>query len=405
LLKLRDGTSSECGFETEEIMKPFHFPMPAASAPQPIWNGAPVVNAAQLGGIETSVLDNGPSRNVRIAWVNTGGGLRYKVVIDRGLDIADAEFLGQSLTWHSPTGITSPTPAYDDGYGWLRSFYGGLLVSCGPLNTGDPFTEKGHSYGLHGTHSNSPAEVEAIRNPDLATNSYEMSITGVVRTARVFGPNLQLRRTISSQLGEPTIYVRDAFRNIGNQSTPLAWLLHINVGYPLVEPRKSVFCYRGTVTPLAGSEEWYQSAATYKLAAPPLNTHRGAGEFCAYVNAEAAGDGVVTCGVVNTARELALRIRYPLDNFPRLVNWQHWGPNGSYAAALEPTNAGVEGRPTDAQRGWLQYLEPGEERTFACELTATCRRGDLEELLELNRGSAGAVLPTPYSLTYSETYA
>ena len=49
-------------------------------------------------GIETFVLDDGPGRGVRIAWVNTGGGLRYKVVIDRGLDIADAEFKGRSLS-------------------------------------------------------------------------------------------------------------------------------------------------------------------------------------------------------------------------------------------------------------------------------------------------------------------
>ena len=59
----------------------------------------PVMNVLQLGGIETSVLDNGSGRDVRIAWVNTGAGLRYKVVIDRGLDIADAEYMKQSLTW------------------------------------------------------------------------------------------------------------------------------------------------------------------------------------------------------------------------------------------------------------------------------------------------------------------
>jgi hypothetical protein len=60
-----------------------------------------VGNHAQIGGIETAVLDNGPGRGTRIAWVNTGAGLRYKVVIDRGLDIVDA-FHNQ----HSP----APTP-------------------------------------------------------------------------------------------------------------------------------------------------------------------------------------------------------------------------------------------------------------------------------------------------------
>src|SRR3989304_1472415 len=84
---------------------------------------APVLNPAQLGGIETSVLDNGPGRGVRIAWVNTGGGLRYKVVIDRGLDIADAEFMGQSLTWHSYGGVVAPQHAYNRALEWLRGFY------------------------------------------------------------------------------------------------------------------------------------------------------------------------------------------------------------------------------------------------------------------------------------------
>ncbi|HEY2760103.1 MAG TPA: DUF4432 family protein, partial [Pirellulales bacterium] len=183
---------------------------------------APVVNATQLGGIETSVLDNGPGRGVRIAWVNTGGGLRYKVVIDRGLDIADAEYLGQSLTWHSPTGITAPTPAYDQGLDWLWSFYGGLVVSCGPLNTGAPFTENGKSYGLHGTHSNTVATVESMINPDPARGQLEMSITAIVRTARVFGPNIELRRTISSRLGEAAIRISDQFTNRDNLPTPLA---------------------------------------------------------------------------------------------------------------------------------------------------------------------------------------
>src|SRR6476646_5695603 len=192
-----------------------------------------VLNSAQLGGIETSVLDNGPGRGVRIAWVNTGAGLRYKVVIDRGLDIADAEFLGQSLTWHSLGGVTAPTAAYDQGADWLWSFYGGLVVSCGPLNTGAPFIEDGKSYGLHGTHSNTAAIVESIVNPDPARGQLDTSVTGLLRTARVFGPNVELRRTISSRLGVPAISITDEFTNRDNQRVPLAWLLHIKFGYQL----------------------------------------------------------------------------------------------------------------------------------------------------------------------------
>ena len=66
-----------------------------------------VNNYTQIGGIETSVLDNGPGKGTRIAWINTGAGLRYKVVIDRALDIVDAFYNQYSLAWLSHAGVTT----------------------------------------------------------------------------------------------------------------------------------------------------------------------------------------------------------------------------------------------------------------------------------------------------------
>ena len=68
----------------------------AAKASELNWHNK-VNNYAQIGGIETSVLDNGLGKGTRIAWVNTGAGLRYKVVIDRALDIVDAFYNQYSL--------------------------------------------------------------------------------------------------------------------------------------------------------------------------------------------------------------------------------------------------------------------------------------------------------------------
>jgi hypothetical protein len=346
--------------------------------------GTPVLNAAQLGGIETSVLDNGPGRGVRIAWVNTGGGLRYKVVIDRGLDIADAEFLGQSLTWHSLTGDTAPSYAYQKGIDWLASFYGGLLVSCGPLNVGGPFEEDGVAYGLHGTHSNTPAILESVVNPDPRRGQFDMRITALVRTSRVFGPNLELRRTISSRLGVPAIHVSDEFTNRDDKPVPLAWLLHINFGYPLLEPESSTYCYRGKLTPLKGVD-WFREGSDYRGAPQPLEAHRGSGEYVTYIDPQADADGRVLAGVVNRKRGYGVKIEFSKHDYPRLVNWQHWGPDGSYVGALEPTNAGVEGRPTDAARGWLQHLAPGESRKMQCTISAVNSDTELHRLLDLNQ--------------------
>jgi hypothetical protein len=348
------------------------------------FNDVPVMNPLQLGGIETSVLDNGPGRGVRIAWVNTGGGLRYKVVIDRGLDILDAEFLGQSLTWHSPTGIVAPSHAYNRGMEWLRGFFGGLLTSCGPLNTGAPFVENGEEYGLHGTHSHSPATIEFITNPDPARGKHEMNITGVVKCARVLGPYIELRRTISSTLGEPTIRIYDQFTNRGNEPAPLAWLLHINFGYPLLEPGASTYCYAGQLTPRSDSTEWFAAGRDFRAAPPPQGAHRGRGEVFTYIDPPTDDEGNVVCGIVNRKRGFGVRITFPKADYPRLGNWQHWGPGGSYTGALEPMTGGVEGRPVDQQGGWGRTLEPGQTSEHRCTITATADAAELEALLRLN---------------------
>ena len=60
-------------------------------------------------------------------------------------------------------------------------------------------------------------------------------ITAVMKQHRVFGPNLELRRTISSTLGEPTLRVHDVVTNVGNAKTPHMLLYHCNYGWPLAD--------------------------------------------------------------------------------------------------------------------------------------------------------------------------
>src|SRR3954454_12516416 len=92
------------------------------------------INPAQLGGIEQYVIDDGAGRGVRALCVNTGGGLRYRVLADRGLDIDQAFFNQHSLAFLMFNGATAPTRALDRGLDWLKGFPGVLLTSCGPFN-------------------------------------------------------------------------------------------------------------------------------------------------------------------------------------------------------------------------------------------------------------------------------
>ncbi len=158
------------------------------------WKGK-ISNVKQLGGIETSVIDNGSGRGSRIAWVNTGTGLRYKVVIDRAMDIADAFYNQHSVAWLSALGVSAPQPFSNKGLDWLQTFGGGLLVTCELTHVGGPESDEFGERGLHGSISNTPAEIESIIQPDPMVGEMEMSITGRIKQTKIFGPSLELKRT------------------------------------------------------------------------------------------------------------------------------------------------------------------------------------------------------------------
>src|SRR4051812_27606384 len=171
---------------------------PTAVAP---FDTTKFVHRAQAGGIERYQIDDGAGRAVRALCVNTGGGLRYRVLVDRGLDIDQAFFNEHSLAFLTFNGATSPTRALDRGVDWLKGFPGGLLTSCGPFNIGGPGQDGSEEVGLHGTHSNSPATIESIVQPDPRNGRDEMRIVGRVRYGKLFGPCAELKRTITSRLG------------------------------------------------------------------------------------------------------------------------------------------------------------------------------------------------------------
>src|SRR3954468_11294350 len=157
-----------------------------------------LINVSQIGGIERYVIDDGLGRGVRALCVNTGAGLRYRVLVDRGLDIDHASFNQHSLVYLSHKGVTAPSRAYDQGLDWLKSFACGLLTSCGPFNTGGPATDSGETVGLHGTHSNSAASLEGVFQPCLTAADPLMTIVGRIRYGQLYGPCVELKRTIHS---------------------------------------------------------------------------------------------------------------------------------------------------------------------------------------------------------------
>ncbi len=322
-----------------------------------------ISNATQLGGIETAVLDNGPGRGTRIAWINTGTGLRFKVVLDRAMDIADAFYNKHSLAWLSHSGITAPQPFSNKGLDWLKTFGGGLLTTCGLSHVGGPETDEFGERGLHGQISNLPAEVESIIQPDPIAGKMKMSITGRIKESSVLGPNLELKRTISATLGESTIRIDDEVVNRGNMPAPHMLLYHFNFGWPLVDEGTNII-WQGKWLPREGStNKIYKEGNNYQRCPAPLADHSGTGEEVAMIDIDADNMGWSTCGLYNSNLGLALFLRFKKEQLPWLINWQHWG-KGEYVTGLEPSTNTLIGQAKARERNELIFLQPGESRKY-----------------------------------------
>ncbi len=337
-------------------------------------------NILQVGGIRTGTLDcvptaaGGGSQSCRVALVDTGAGLRFTVALDRGGDIIDAAYNQHGLAYLTPNGYRLPEHAYNAGFDWLRGWAGGLLTSCGPNYFGPPRTEDGKRLGLHGHHSNTPAAVEMILNPDPARGRSEMLLSMVIRDATMFGPVLEVRRKIQCTLGVPEITIYDQVTNRFNTRAAHNWLYHVNLGYPLVDAG-SKFVYRGKTQylglPVKGALNEPKLNALKKVC-EPLDEHRDNGERLLLIDNEPDGDGLCHAGLINAKLGLALELVYPAACLPRLANWQHYGP-GSYVTGIEPFSGSLLGKDADQHPKAAQWLEPGETKRY--QLTIKLHQG------------------------------
>lgn len=340
-----------------------------------------IINPAQIGGIETSVLDNGLAKGVRIAWVNTGTGLRYKVLIDRALDIAEAFYNQHSLAWLSYAGASLPKADAARDMEWLSSFGGGLVTTCGLAHIGGTEADEYGSRGVHGRISNTPALVESIIQPDITTGELDMSITATIKESSLGGPHLELKRSISSTLGQPAIRIHDVITNRGNEPAPHMCLYHCNFGWPLVDEGAHIL-WRGDQMNVGNDTDdlIFNEKNNFHQCLPPLGGHCGPRNAWAGMDVTPDKEGICTAGILNQPLGLGVVMRFKKTQLPWLTNWQHWGP-GEYVTALEPGTHPPIGQAKARKEGTLIYIEPGQSRTHDLEITVITDTDEIQKLI------------------------
>jgi len=341
-----------------------------------------ISNHTQLGGIETAVADNGLARGTRFAWINTGTGLRYKVVIDRAMDIAEAFYNEHSLAWISHAGTTAPQPLSNKGANWLKTFGGGLVTTCGLTHAGGPESDEYGERGLHGEISNIPAAIESIIQPDPLAGKMDMSITGRMMQSQALGTRLELKRTISGQLGEAYINIHDEVTNMGNTTAPHMLLYHCNFGWPLADEGTTIV-WKGDWQSRDGNPNnaIFSKEKDFHTCPAPMDDHSGAGEEAAFIDIAADDNGQCSCGLHNAQLGIAVSVRFSKKQLPWLTNWQHWG-KGEYVTGLEPGTNPPLGQAKARKQNTLLQIAPGETRTYDLRIEVLHQNESINQFLK-----------------------
>ncbi|MDD5728654.1 MAG: aldose 1-epimerase family protein, partial [Victivallales bacterium] len=297
--------------------------------------------AEQLGHIRVSTLDEGNGRGMRIIDVNNGSGLSFTVVPDRNMDIVETYFQGMPVAFRTPAGYVNGARFEPEKFGWLRSWAGGMISTCGLRNVGPPGSNPDSplepEWGLHGRINHQAAENLATRQY-WKDDKFIFSAGGTMREAGMFSENLRLEREISTVRGNNSIYLTDIVTNYGAASEILQILYHCNFGFPAISPGAEIEAVDHKLTPrdanaAAGLDCWNSFA----------EPEEGFAEQCFLHEIPAQENGFARIKLLNKAVNLIAELSWDTSTLPRLMQWKLQAA-GAYALGFEPTNATVAGR-------------------------------------------------------------
>ena len=329
----------------------------------------------QIAGIEPCHLIGGEAEGVRALHVTTGAGLAFTVLPDRCLDVPMLTFNGRPLCWHARNGIVGPQFYQPESNGFLRSFSGGLVTTCGLRNFGSPGDVDGESFTMHGRIGNLPAENVAW-GTSWEGDECILWIEGMVRESRVFGEDMTLHRRIETRLGATSLRIENVVRNEGWREEGHMILFHMNPGFPLLDDGARLLVDPLDVHPR--DDEARKGLRSYdRFIAPQPDFKEQV--FVLDLRPDAAGYTTAACVNERLDGGLGLQLRFRKDQLPWMMEWRQMG-QGAYVLGMEPANCPtIEGRVEAVKRGTLPVLKPGEERRYDIEVDVLVGRASWEK--------------------------
>ncbi|HET7385292.1 MAG TPA: aldose 1-epimerase family protein [Nocardioidaceae bacterium] len=302
----------------------------------------------QVARIDSLVDTDGLARGMRRLRVITGGGLEFDVLPDRGLDIGQAWFEGLPLAWVSSIGSAAPSFYEPEGRGFLRTFGGGLLATCGLDSFGPPVSDEDGVVGMHGRVGQIPTRLTRAESGREGTR-----IEGTVRQSAVFAENLVLRRQISAECGANSVLIDDTVTNEGANSSAHMVLYHFNLGWPLLD--------EGAEFEVPGASASPRDADAQAGLGHELDFGAPQPDFREQVFLYRNTRGIAR--LTNRTRGLRFTLRFS-ESLPALFEWKMTATQ-HYVVGVEPANTPVIlGRRAARKAGQLPRLASGESVSY-----------------------------------------
>jgi len=330
---------------------------------------------SQFAGVRLMTLDDGVERGIRMLEFRNGTGLRFTVLVDRAMDIADCEYRGQAIGWHSPSGFRHPGLHEYEGEGglaWMRSF-SGLMVTCGldhilfmyeaPADNYIYGPRRSVSQSIHGRVGTIPARLNGY-GESWDGDRCVLWAEGVVSQGTVFGEHLELHRRIEIDAGSCEIRLSDRVVNRGFYRTPHMLCYHINIGHPVLDEGSRYIAPISDVTWAAHAQNYRGQGVGYRtMPGPQAGFHEQVWQH----EMRAGSAGEVPVALVNEKLGIGFEVTTLKSQFPCQYQWQNLQA-GQYAMGIEPSTNHVLGQGAARERNEMIWLEHGDERRYDTRL-------------------------------------
>ena len=306
-------------------------------------------NPSQLATVRRAVLAEGKAKGTEIIEVKTACGLELEILPDMGLDIGQARFKGINMTWLCKNGYDSPSSFLPYETEFMNTFPGGLLYTCGLRSAGPANRDNGEWHPLHGRYHGLQAEQVCAEMVDD-----QIIVKGTIRETAFFGPNLEVKRTITIPVFGSSVTINDKVTNLSPKDEEFMQLYHCNFGYPMLsEKAKLILPENRETTPRT---EFTKTGRGRELIFDEPIPGEEERVFFQKMKDE------FWARLENPEIGVNMTLTWSGDTLPILSEWRSMA-SGDYVLGLEPTNGYIKGRHDERENGTLKVLKAFETVT------------------------------------------